>query len=316
MPSLITHSLAAKNILKQTNNSLTTVINSNIKSFLLGSNGPDLFYFYHTFPWSSKINKNEVYDIGTYFHFQNINRAFQLALERTKKLNNDTVTSYMAGWLCHYALDRNCHPFIFHFAGPTGESHRRLEATIDSYILDYVLHTDIKTFKPYELLSYTKEDIQAIYDLYSDIVLKLCHFSLTSEIISDSLRDLKQTYSLLHDPYNIKIKAIQLIEKVPYSLTGTIIPCHPNRHYDVMNIKHNEWVNPVDNTMISTDDFYSLFHNGIQDGAQLLQLFANYMNGTDTIESILDYIDNRDYCSGLHTDKEMLYYHPIFDKEE
>ena len=313
MPSLITHALAAHNMIPK-NCYVEKAISKNMYAFNIGSSGPDLFYFYHAFPWSKKEKKKEVYHYGELFHKTLTNEHFKAAIEFAKQTKDETVVSYVAGWIAHYALDRNAHPFIFHYTGNDSLAHRRMEAELDARMLDKKLNTSIKKYKPYELVNNDSHTIEAINKIYKHVLKEVYSITLDSEIVEESIKDMRLSYRLLHDPNNIKRKWINKLEKTPYELTGTMIPNHVDYTYDITNDKHNEWCNPSDNTITSTKDFYELFNDGVNDGILLLTLFNNYLNNSISIDVLLKQFNNRDYCTGLPNYPEMKYFNLVYKK--
>lgn len=311
MPSLVTHALAAHRMI-DTNLPLATHINNAPKAFSIGSSGPDLFYFYHTFPWSDKQNKTTLYNLGTEFHFHKINEAFQKALIISKESKNSIMISYTAGWLAHYALDQKAHPYIFYFSGAEGGNHRRFEAAIDAHMLNELLNTSIKHFKPYEILDYDAATIEAIYRLYAPITKEIFATEISELIVKESIRDMRQSYRILHDPHHLKFQLISHIEKHPYDLTGTIIPSVCDTQHDILNKDHTEWCNPCDQILRSNADFLTLFNEGIAYGKELLKAYDSYLSDAIDIDEVLKLIGNKDYCSGLADAPAMVYYDCIY----
>ncbi len=311
MPSLVTHCLAAHKMIP-TNCYVEACISKNMYAFNIGSSGPDLFYFYHAFPWSNKEGKDRIYALGEVFHNTKANDHFKCAMEYAKNSKDETIVAYMAGWLCHYALDRNCHPYIFHKTGDDSYAHRRMEADIDCAMLAKLLNTSIKNYKPYEIINNDEHTRHAIFQIYEHVLKEVYGITLEEHIVHESIKDMRFSYRLLHDPNNIKRSLIKKIESVPYQFTGTMIPSTVNTNEDILNLEHSEWCNPCDNTIKSNEDFLQLFDKGVQDGLLLLTLFNNYVNGNLSIDVILKQINNVDYCTGLPFHPAMKFYNPIY----
>ena len=118
---------------------------------------------------------------GGHMH-ENETGAFLTALtERCRSSEaRDLLFAYLAGYICHYTLDRTCHPYIVYRTGDylgTPETlryrgnHTRLERAIDVWIIREKYGSDPRRFNlnrrclplrrlPEEL----REDITAVYD--------------------------------------------------------------------------------------------------------------------------------------------------------
>ena len=106
MPSIITHGLFAKNVLDHLNDKkLIQIIKKHPREFIIGSNGPDFFFFYKIF--NSKAKK--IRDVGNFVHSLSINdfflNAFEIIENEEDLILKEAMTSYMIGHLCHWALD-------------------------------------------------------------------------------------------------------------------------------------------------------------------------------------------------------------------
>ena len=66
MPGVITHALMGM-MIKDGLNHHEQVLLSDEDSFLMGTTGPDIFYYYHVWPWSSKEGLKKAHNLLTNF---------------------------------------------------------------------------------------------------------------------------------------------------------------------------------------------------------------------------------------------------------
>ena len=94
--------------------------------FDIGLHGPDVFFFTNP-PVSNPVNR-----LGRGMHRQ----TGQTVLRRFAALDDgsDASFSYVAGFLCHFALDSMCHGYVEQMTAQ-GVSHPRLETQLDRSFL-------------------------------------------------------------------------------------------------------------------------------------------------------------------------------------
>ena len=156
MPAATTHVAFAKDVYRLNPDVQAKAVN--MQMYLLGSQGPDLLFFSRAsiLPGSLKkygnlMHEHKVYEIIRYF-------------EQYAKKDPD-LTSYIYGYLCHYALDSTAHPLVYAVTSSLckdrkdkeSETHVGLEAEIDVWIM----HQRGKTIQAYDVykdLRISKED--------------------------------------------------------------------------------------------------------------------------------------------------------------
>ena len=103
-------------------------------AFILGCNGPDVFYYYRKYDPFRKQNMSSLsklmHNSRTGLFLQNM---FCFAQTNTQK-------DFCLGWLCHYSMDSVVHPYINYVTTAYGhpfnieQGHSFFESSLDSYI--------------------------------------------------------------------------------------------------------------------------------------------------------------------------------------
>lgn len=101
--------------------------------FLLGLEGPDLFFYHQPF------KANETRKRALQLHLNSAKDFFVSAAKKISQQDTETpestaLAAYTAGFICHFTLDNACHPRIYDLED-TGVSHGRIESEFDKYIL-------------------------------------------------------------------------------------------------------------------------------------------------------------------------------------
>ncbi len=90
-----------------------------------GLQGPDVFYFY------KPHRHTKIRDYGIARQNEPAIRMFAPVLERTYE---KAALSYLLGLICHYALDKLCHPYIITHSTARFD-HQRMESAFDKHIM-------------------------------------------------------------------------------------------------------------------------------------------------------------------------------------
>jgi hypothetical protein len=105
------------------------VISAHRDLYDLGVHGPDLLFYYHP------LKHNPVSDLGYRSHAHTGRDFFtQAAACANAAPDRDAALAYLYGVLCHFTLDRECHPYVGE-KEKSGASHSEIEASFDRYLL-------------------------------------------------------------------------------------------------------------------------------------------------------------------------------------
>ena len=138
MPAFVTHHLFADSVYKALpEGAAKRAVAQNYDAFLWGCQGPDVLFF-------NKIST--VLPLwGFIMHVDKVQEnmvAMQRYLLRTRQgLFFGQQLAYCLGFLCHYALDKNAHPYVYYLQhafmkkGEAGAGvHNRIESDIDTVL--------------------------------------------------------------------------------------------------------------------------------------------------------------------------------------
>ena len=139
MPAIYAHLRFGEEVAKTLPAPYVSLIERFPEAFALGTQGPDILFYHHP------MKKNDIKKRGTYLHTFSGEKFFFLQGEKLLEnapsgeaedilKDNGALASYTCGFLCHFALDVACHPYI---DGNSTEavSHGKIESEFDKYIL-------------------------------------------------------------------------------------------------------------------------------------------------------------------------------------
>ena len=144
MPAFATHEIFGEEALEETGGRLSELVHKHKEVFRLGCQGPDLFFFN---PFMKHVHHKV--NLGSRLHTSEVNRFFEVYMEELLALSGkqglEIGISYFLGFISHYTLDTQMHPYIFAKSGYHPEepdasrkafpAHQRLEAVIDRKML-------------------------------------------------------------------------------------------------------------------------------------------------------------------------------------
>lgn len=106
------------------------IIDKYYTQFSIGLQGPDIFFFYR--PWSS----NNITRYGNHLHEVSAYPFFEHAIQVISKKGRDSREyAYLMGFICHFILDSECHPYVAEMIQRTGVQHLEIEEEFEKMLL-------------------------------------------------------------------------------------------------------------------------------------------------------------------------------------
>lgn len=108
-----------------------------------------------------------------------------------KKGRGSKEYAYLMGFICHFILDSECHPYVEKMIGKTGVQHFEIEEEFEKMLLR-MDGKDPISYPNADLVPTDEETVEAIFPFY--------HKGMTPEIVEQSLKDLKLVKRLFRQP--------------------------------------------------------------------------------------------------------------------
>lgn len=324
MPNIVTHGLMALDVYNQIDASrVKSAIKDYPKSYLLGSNGPDILFYYQAMPWQNKEANKAVADCGHAVHSSNINEFYNESLKFIfsikDKRRQDILIAYIAGHLQHWVLDSLAHPFIFYRSGPlTGprpNDHYRYESMIDSLMILYVKRKTLQQLKVKRFVDVNEEERRVIASFYQNMLSSVFDRNLDAKVIEDAIITFKKSLTYLYDPNNIyypMLKALDKKAKVSGKYSSHVVHSRIDAKDDVLNLKHESWSNPTNIEETSTQSFVDIYNQAIDVGIDSIEYLNEYLEGKHDNFDLL--LQGRCYDTGRAEGVKMEYFDSIYLK--
>lgn len=131
MPDTYAHYTFGQKVLANLDKTYKEMILENIDIFNVGLQGPDILFYY------KPLIKNWINRVGYGMHRKSAAPFFKRAKKIIKlSQERDLAKSYIAGFICHFYLDSECHPYIHRLTDKFRNlSHSEIETEFDRSLL-------------------------------------------------------------------------------------------------------------------------------------------------------------------------------------
>ncbi len=199
MPAFYAHDRFGEKVWKKTDGEIREIILKHYKQFEIGLQGPDIFFFYR--PYS----KNKVVKYGNRLHSVSARAFFERAVKAAERAGRDSAQyAYLLGFICHFILDSECHPYVAEMIEETGVQHLEIEEEFEKYLLKrdglHPLAYRLGRLVPTDV--YTAKAIAPFYP------------GISWQVARSSLRWLRFIKNLLRAPGRVKQGLINTIMKM------------------------------------------------------------------------------------------------------
>lgn len=130
MPSTYAHRRFGAEVLAQLPADARAKIEPYRELYDIGLHGPDLLFYYKA------IHSNPVNRLGNAMHDEPGEAFFAPARRHVLQSRDpDAALAYVLGYICHFALDSTCHPYIEKYVREQGVSHSEIETEFDNQLM-------------------------------------------------------------------------------------------------------------------------------------------------------------------------------------
>lgn len=278
MPAAITHYLQCQRVLKLLEKSDSPVSVSR-EAYFWGAQGPDFFACHRFLPWWKGESLSR---FGDRLHSAPPAGTLAAMWRYVDEHPQDAYArSYAMGFLCHYAADSVCHPFVqsqaegMHRAEPSQSvevCHNELESALDLIILRYERAALPSELPLKRTVPHHPEAEHSIASLYASVLQTLFGAQIPEERLLECLEDCRKIFSLLTDRTGLKKNLLRTLEKNKQRA----ISCHirgmtEDGDIDYANTLHEIWRWPPETGEERCESFFELYESSIERAAELIQ---------------------------------------------
>ena len=309
MPATITHAFFVNDLLEVLDKDIVNKVDFEKCKMFSQSTDPLMFYNLISILPGKKIRKFQ-----SYFHDNKSQEFFITLLNymRSTSMDDKDVYSFLVGFISHYALDSNIHPYIVYKTGifdkkrPSTYKYNNVHHFMESYLdMDMVR-------RRLRINPYTYDFTKYCFNLnsFSNDLNKTINYTF---YMTFKIKDMSKIYykSLKQTKKYLKLFRMDQkgIKKNIYKFMDTITPRRCYRfeaisyHQDLedkhnyLNNNHTLWRNPIDYDMTSKDSFIDLYLKALREAKEMVEASIDFINGKDIeLEKIFK---NTSYVTGM-----------------
>ncbi len=313
MPGFFTHYLfgwEALSTLPVT--ALTDPIHAHAQVYSLGLQGPDLFSYH---PWLLAHKKRNLADAC---HTKNTGAFFSALTEAACSLSeaDDRTIAfiYLLGFIGHYTLDSQCHPFVYAKAGPIRPItrsfgiHLKLEADFDRILLSELRGKTRAAVRQDRLILPSKHERRVITKiLYRAVTRTYPDMTVSPASIAHSIAWMGWFCRFLRDPKGYKRRLVKAADRLIFhcDVLSPLVADRTAYFEDPMNRNHQPWHNYWHPEQVSTESVDDLIAKASVRFAAFYGLLSSvYEAALPDPASLLHRIGNCSYHSGEELQKD------------
>lgn len=201
MPTTYAHYRFGQEVKANLDEEIRIIISENETLYNIGLHGPDILFYYRPLGFNT-INKT-----GVALHDTTADVFLNYGIKKIKKHpDNKVALAYLLGFICHFMLDSECHPYINEYIKTIPISHSAVEAEMDRMLmirdgLDPIKHKPTKHIKS---------------DKRTEELIPLFYTDISPKQIGDAIRSMRRVLNLLV-PSN---RAKRIFQRFLLMLTG------------------------------------------------------------------------------------------------
>lgn len=290
MPAVLTHDFFGQDAFGSALGVVDLSTPDERDAFLLGNQGPDPLFYIRVVPAFGEFAK-----LGEDMHHvppSALFRTLRSALDNLPQEQQALGMAYLAGFVCHYLLDRTIHPFVYFWerglcsAGieglepsDAGIVHSEIERDLDEMVLFAKRNQTVAVYRPYEcVLKGSDQMLDVVGSLYYPLVAEAVgeQEPTLSHVFPLAVSCFRIVQRLFWSPKQRKSAALGRLElpllHTRYSLVQAMshrVRDTPTSDFD--NSERRPWRDPFAN-VVRTESFWDLYQQALDQVPQTLSV--------------------------------------------
>jgi len=308
MPGFLAHYIAGQAVLNSLHPAINKKIKSHEKLYNLGTQGPDIFFYY-----IPGFLRKQVRGIAPQMHKSNLGNFLMetaTAAKDTPPPERDIVFAYAAGFIMHYVLDANAHPYVYACTENStypkiknSSNHLKFETAIDILMLKLTESKKPAEIKQWQLICADKAEMKVAANIITSSLNKTYARSMKAKNVYKAMRHMCVFTRLMQSAKGRRKKIVGTMETltIRHPLVSSLI--HEqlvSDGKDYLNEKHKPWHPPWDENTC-TDSFLDRFETATKEGFEMIEILHDYIYNNQPKEKLMLALGNRSLKTGLDT---------------
>lgn len=288
MPQFTTHYLFGETVEKQLPADIENMIKKEHSAYFWGLQGPDILFYSEIIRTRGCLLK-----IGVAMHYADPEAIFSIMLNyisvRKDTSEYDCLCAYLYGFVCHYALDANAHPFVYSFQqkmhkGPRYGRHALIESRIDSLMYRQLKDEPISTFKIKSLYKKYEPFMMCVSKMYVEIIKQVLGKTVAAKQLVNGFSSCLRVNSVFYGITGVIAGWLVKLPEFVCGRTGIISSFTRFDHInsDTLNLKHEVWHNLCDPDICYKLSFPEIFDISRNEAVSLIGKCSEILSSGDS----------------------------------
>lgn len=294
MADFLSHYLFGQEMLPLMPNAVSYAAKKYPSAFNWGLQGPDPLFF-HALAFGSPFHA-----YGNRMHSEKTDALFYAFSRAVNRLNDERqiiAQAYFYGFLCHYALDSNLHPYVYcrqvqwkkkmpH--ANDSAIHCQIESDIDYALYKAKYKKPVTEFKVDDAYKMSETEAATLAVILHYLLKTVYDVDVQIKALRNAFDEMRKTEKLLYSKNQTVYKSLKQIEKVIGKgvLTSHFKVNEPD--WDCMNLEHKPWFNLWQPNIIRSESVPEIFELA---GKQAAKLTTQYSSELDAGWLLLHHFD-------------------------
>jgi len=334
MPGMISHYLCGELTAKQLEGTkIGTLIQKHREIYNLGTQGPDFFFYY-----LPCLLRPKLYLLGNVIHTSHVNAFFRSMLINALHLKGDereSAIAYICGYITHYVLDANTHPYIYYHSGfkTQGDSrsklhysvrHRDFETKLDTLMLKLIVHAEPASKRLWQLIHVDREQAKSAAKVISRGLGEVYDVKLRKKQVYRAMSSMITLTRVLQSNSGKRKLLLGAAESLVMPEKGALSSLIHDQQVDDtlghLNLEGRKWVHPWDDpddhSSHKDHAFTDMFQKSVDDSAALMESLEQVLHKNITLPVFLEKLGNRSFKTGhdCSLNRDFLYHADMLRK--
>ncbi len=310
MPSTITHEYFHRDVYAKTSDKFKAAYPEEVyRQYSVGSQGHDALFFYNFWNLPDFMKRRDIaLDIQNRDFRESCIKYIQSIIELKQK---DSVEAKMLlyGYVLHHILDSHAHPFII-YETEREHLHERVESSIDKLFISARTGEKPSKYPVHDLIPKLPEIKPVTKDIITEAFARTYGLENFGDMYIKALKQVRLFLRLFrYDPTGIKKLGYNVIDKTKLvRLTFSWLSYKSElTSTDYLNLDHKVWGNPIDKTIISTESFFDLYKDAMDEGAKLISNLEEAIKDEAPRSELESIIPDKSAIHGLECGRPAVY---------
>ncbi len=309
MPSNVVHWYFAKSVYESLSDYEKGIAGKDLQAYLVGGQGPDLLFY-------MRYEKPPLNKLGEMIHGSFETAAlFRASADYVRTVpEGETITAFLLGQLCHYALDSQLHPYIYYrmndlpdFYPPSAKEniHVLFESSLDFLCVRDYIQVNPKRYLGYKNLDISDASREAVGRYYSSVVAPRFGMVLPAATAAKSLKLMRIFLRVCDDRTGLRYAFIRLIETLAGKgrlVSAFIRPRKEHKNEDWLNHRRSPVPKYKDGSETISLTVEEMAISAYEKAKKLIENFCGCLAGKNDIDESLY---TRNYSGEQNPSKKM-----------